>query len=311
MATPGYQARERTPATLSEKLDRIAVRLARYPRTVGALCVLGTILVGLTDYSVGLATSMAIFYLVPVMIVAFVFGRTPGLLMASFVAMVNVVADGLQFSGFGIPLSIAVWNSSSRLAISAVLAVVVAALRQQWHHERLVARIDATTGVANARALSERLEESLAAARRNGSVLSVCSFDLDDFKSVNDLHGHVTGDRLLRDVARAAEGALRPGDTVARSGGDEFVLVLPGAGEADARAAVDRLVETLKVAAARGGISITLSVGVLTSPPDIVGADELLRKADELMYDAKRAGKNRTVADSLRDETSPSRASRR
>jgi diguanylate cyclase (GGDEF)-like protein len=311
MATPGYQARERTPATLSEKLDRIAVRLARYPRTVGALCVLGTILVGLTDYSVGLATSMAIFYLVPVMIVAFVFGRTPGLLMASFVAMVNVVADGLQFSGFGIPLSIAVWNSSSRLAISAVVAVVVAALRQQWHHERLVARIDATTGVANARALYERLEESLAAARRNGSLLSVCSFDLDDFKSVNDLHGHVTGDRLLRDVARAAEGALRPGDTVARSGGDEFVLVLPGAGEADARAAVDRLVETLKVAAARGGISITLSVGVLTSPPDIVGADELLRKADELMYDAKRAGKNRTVADSLRDETSPSRASRR
>jgi diguanylate cyclase (GGDEF)-like protein len=311
MATPGYQARERTPATLSEKLDRIAVRLARYPRTVGALCVLGTMLVGLTDYSVGLATSMAIFYLVPVMIVAFVFGRTPGLLMASFVAMVNVVADGLQFSGFGIPLSIAVWNSSSRLAISAVVAVVVAALRQQWHHERLVARIDATTGVANARALYERLEESLAAARRNGSLLSVCSFDLDDFKSVNDLHGHVTGDRLLRDVACAAEGALRPGDTVARSGGDEFVLVLPGAGEADARAAVDRLVETLKVAAARGGIPITLSVGVLTSPPDIVGADELLRRADELMYDAKRAGKNRTVTDSLQDEASLSRASRR
>jgi diguanylate cyclase (GGDEF)-like protein len=194
--------------------------------------------------------------------------------------------------------------------MNAIVATLVAALRGQWHHERLVARIDATTGVANARALYERLEESLAAARRNGSLLSVCSFDLDDFKSVNDLHGHVTGDRLLRDVARAAEGALRPGDTVARSGGDEFVLVLPGAGETDARAAVDRLVETLKVAAARGGIPITLSVGVLTSPPDIVGADELLRKADELMYDAKRAGKNRTVTDSLRAETSPSRASR-
>lgn len=311
MATPGYQARERTPASLSEKLDRIAVRLSRYPGSVGALCVLSTILVGLTDYSVGLATSMAIFYLVPVMIVAFVFGRTPGLLMACFVAVVNVVADGLQFSSFGIPLSIAVWNSSSRLAISAVVVVVVAALRQQWHHERLVARIDATTGVANARALYERLEESLAAARRNGLLLSVCSFDLDDFKSVNDLHGHVTGDRLLRDVARAAEEALRPGDTVARSGGDEFVLVLPGAGETDARAAVDRLVETLKVTAARGGIPITLSVGVVTSPPDRVGADELLRKADELMYDAKRAGKNRTVADSLRYETSASRASRR
>jgi diguanylate cyclase (GGDEF)-like protein len=307
MATSGYPARERAPTTLSERLDRIAVRLARYPRTVGVLCVLGTILVGLADYSVGLATSMAIFYLVPVMIVAFVFGRTPGLLMACFVAAVNVVSDWLQFRGFGIPPSIAVWNSSSRLAISAVVAVVVAALRQQWHHEKLVARIDVTTGVANARALFERLEESLASARRNDFPLSLCLFDVDDFKSVNDVHGHTAGDRLLREVARAAGGALRPGDTVGRWGGDEFVLVLPGANASDARAAVDRLVETLEATAAKGGIPVTLSVGVVTTPPAGVNPEQLLRLADELMYEAKRGGKNRIVAEAVGAEGRSSR----
>ena len=80
-----------------------------------------------------------------------------------------------------------------------------------------------TTGAANARALAERLEESLASARRNSFPVSVCLFDIDDFKAVNDLQGHAAGDGLLKDVVRAAERALRPGDTVARWGGDEFV----------------------------------------------------------------------------------------
>jgi diguanylate cyclase (GGDEF)-like protein len=308
MAAPRYPDRSVPHATLSEKLDRMALRLAKYPWVVAATCVAGAVLVGLADYSAGIATSMAVFYLVPVMVAAFVFGRAPGLLMACFVAAVNLVADWLQFSRDpGVPPSIAFWNSSSRLAISAVLVVLVAALRHLWHQEKLVARIDVTTGVPNARALFERLEESLAFARRNDSALSVCLFDLDDFKSVNDVHGHPAGDRLLREVAQAAGGALRPGDTVARWGGDEFVLVLPGANGSDARAAVDRLLETLEAAAARGGVPVTLSAGVVTTPLADIEPEELLKRADELMYEAKRAGKNRIVARALVSEARNSR----
>lgn len=299
MVARGHPTRSGSHDALSEKLDRIALRLAEYPGAVAAACIAGTFLIGIADYSIGIETSMAIFYLLPVTIAAFVLGRAPGLLIACLVAVVNVVGDLLQFSREpAVPPSIALWNSSSRLMISAVLVVLVAALRYQWHQEKLVARIDVTTGVANARALFERLEESFALARRDSSPLSVCLFDLDDFKFVNDVHGHTTADRLLREVAQAAGGALRPGDTVARWGGDEFVLVLPGADESDARAAVDRLVETLETAAARGGIAVTLSAGVVTTSPD-VAPEELLKRADELMYQAKRAGKNRVVAGAI------------
>jgi diguanylate cyclase (GGDEF)-like protein len=299
MVARGHPTHLGSDDALSEKLDRIALRLAEHPRAVAAACIAGTFLIGLADYSTGIATSMSIFYLLPVTIAAFILGRAPGLLMACLVAAVNVVGDWLRFSREpAVSPSIALWNSSSRLMISALLAVLVAALRYQWHKEKLVARIDVTTGVANARALFERLEESLALARRNSSPLSVCLFDLDDFKFVNDVHGHTTADRLLREVAQAAGRALRPGDTVARWGGDEFVLVLPGADESDARAAVDRLVETLETAAARGGVAVTLSAGVVTTSPDIA-PEELLKRADELMYQAKSAGKNRVVAGAI------------
>lgn len=309
MAVPRDSNLSRPLANLSEKLDRTAIRLGEFPRTVGAACVVAALLVGLADYSAGIARSMAIFYLAPVTIAAFVFGRIPGLLMACFVAVVNFFADLVQFSqNPGIPDSVALWNSLSRLVISAALVVLLAALRNQWHREKLVARIDVTTGVPNARALYERLEESLASVRRNGLPLSVCIFDIDDFKWVNDVHGHTTGDRLLREVAQAAGAALRPGDTVARWGGDEFVLVLPGADEGRAHAAVDRLVKTLEAAAARGGIPVTLSAGIVTTPPADIDPEELLKQADELMYEAKRTGKNRTVTASVGGETRHSRA---
>jgi diguanylate cyclase (GGDEF)-like protein len=153
---------------------------------------------------------------------------------------------------------------------------------------------DPLTRVFNARAFSERLAGELKRSRRYGRPLSLLYLDLDDFKRVNDTHGHQTGDAVLRLVAEAIRHEVRQADLVGRLGGDEFAVLLPETDAALAQAAAARLTEGLRTAF-EGNPAVTASIGVVSCTGADKSVDDVLRSADQAMYEAKRKGKNRAV----------------
>ncbi|MBS1155256.1 MAG: diguanylate cyclase/phosphodiesterase with and sensor(s) [Proteobacteria bacterium] len=167
-------------------------------------------------------------------------------------------------------------------------------------HERElehIAHYDALTTLPNRVLLADRLRQAMAQITRRGQQLAVVFLDLDGFKAVNDRHGHEAGDQLLIALAKRIKQTLREGDTLARIGGDEFVAVLPDL--ADTEAAVS-ILNRMLVAAAEpvpfGDLTlhVSASLGVTYYPQaEEVDADQLLRQADQAMYQAKLIGKNR------------------
>lgn len=136
----------------------------------------------------------------------------------------------------------------------------------------------------------------MAQTQRNQTQLAVCYLDLDDFKPINDTCGHDIGDLVLIEVAHRLEGCLRSGDTVARIGGDEFVLLLQGfAGFNECSDTVERILKSISQPMHFGGntLAISASLGVTLYPEDNASPDTLLRHADQAMYLAKRSGRNR------------------
>ncbi len=160
---------------------------------------------------------------------------------------------------------------------------------------RHLAHHDALTGLPNRRLLHKRLDDALAAAREGNGSPAVIFIDLDRFKTINDSLGHAVGDELLKAVARRLTEALRPGDTVSRVGGDEFVLILAdAAGVEDATAASDRLLDRLSRPYEISGHSlrVTPSLGISLFPRDGDDAQTLLSRADAAMYQAKAEGRH-------------------
>ncbi|ARU30524.1 hypothetical protein CAP31_01725 [Sulfuriferula sp. AH1] len=155
---------------------------------------------------------------------------------------------------------------------------------------------DALTNLPNRTLLNDRFVRALANARRNSTLTAVCLLDLDEFKPINDLFGHEAGDAVLVEVAHRLTGVVRGEDTVARLGGDEFVLLLNEFGDMDeVELAVHRIL-TMVAAPYRIGnedVKINASIGMTLYPLDDADPDTLLRHADQAMYQAKQAGRNR------------------
>jgi two-component system cell cycle response regulator len=165
------------------------------------------------------------------------------------------------------------------------------------YHEEIhrMAIEDGLTSLYNQRYLQDFLEREMARARRHGSALSLALMDLDHFKRVNDLHGHVAGDDVLREFAALAKSVMRRESCLARYGGEEFAVVLPDSPIEKARQFAERIRET--VGAHRflldgEEIPVTVSVGVAAFTPDMKRPSELIGAADGCLYEAKQAGRN-------------------
>jgi two-component system cell cycle response regulator len=188
------------------------------------------------------------------------------------------------------------------------LTRVEAAARTKALQQELVAqgarleallREDGLTGLSNRRAILTQLAGMVSAARRHGHPLSIAICDLDHFKRINDTHGHKTGDAVLVATAHAMGTHLRAEDQLGRLGGEEFLVLLPDTDAAAAQRVAEKL--RLQVGRAGGPVPVSVSIGVATW--DGEAAEDLLHRADEALYAAKEAGRDRVMAATLHGRT--------
>lgn len=247
-------------------------------------------LVGAADFVTGREYTFSLFYLVPILLVTWFAGRKTGIVMSVIAAVIWVTADALGGPNYSNPL-ITYWNAAVRLGILLLVSFLISALKT-LEHEKDIARIDHLTGIANRRHFFEAAQAELDRSRRYRHPFTIVYIDLDGFKSVNDRFGHQTGDTLLRAVVSRMKNQLRKTDLVARLGGDEFVLLLPEIDEPAARMIAPKLQSNLLDEMRRHHWSVTFSVGALTYLGGEIGVDDLISRADDLMYSVKKSGKN-------------------
>jgi diguanylate cyclase (GGDEF)-like protein/PAS domain S-box-containing protein len=172
----------------------------------------------------------------------------------------------------------------------------ITSVKEQQRQLEHFAHYDALTGLPNRVLLADRLQQAMLQSQRRNQSLAVLYLDLDGFKAVNDTHSHGVGDELLIALAQRMKAALRDGDTLARIGGDEFVAVLVDLEQAkDCETALNRLLNAAAGPVTIGDtvVQVSVSIGVTQYPQDAADADQLMRHADQAMYIAKLAGKNR------------------
>lgn len=255
------------------------------------LCI---ILIGYFDHQTGAQISMMLFYAVPILLSSRYCGRLEGIIVAAGAAtswlIVNLVFRFPEESG-----AVLSWNAFTRLGIFVLIAYTVSLqtkLRLSLEREQMKANTDRLTGLLNKGAFRERVEVEIKRAQRYNHPLSLAFIDLDNFKQINDIHGHARGDKLLQDVSETITNTIRNTDFAGRIGGDEFTIFFPESDEEQVRMAIEKLVKALDIMTSQSGWQVTASIGVVSCIKISDSYDALLGKADKLMYVAKEKGKN-------------------
>lgn len=252
------------------------------------------------------ALSVLLLVNIPVLILAAVLswqhgGRRGGLFLCAWIpalllTIVRVLQLRLQWPlpmwlEFGLPAALAYAN----LALAFVLAGQTLTIRHERDVAHRLAERDALTGVLNRRAILGRLRAAFARARQTGEAFSLLFLDLDHFKRVNDSFGHRAGDLCLRGVIGPIAGELRQGDALGRYGGEEFLILLPGAAGSDAEIVAERIrrrVQDVPIVVSGMQIGLTVSVGIATLDAEVVTPDDLIERADSALYRSKSGGRN-------------------
>jgi diguanylate cyclase (GGDEF)-like protein len=258
---------------------------------VGGIGLVGVI--GVFDYLTGPELSFAIFYLLPVALGAWLGGVYQGILLSMACAVswhLVEIADGSTVNP-----GIMLWNGIARVGIFIFSSSLLSRLRVSLFIEKRLARSDQLTGAANGRTFYESVGLAVEHALRDERPITLAYFDLDNFKWVNDNCGHAAGDTALCQLVEVIQQNIRAVDSLARLGGDEFAVLLADCGDDDARATLERVRERFVQEMIKKKWPVTLSIGAVTFETPGRDIDAMVRQVDELMYRAKKAGKNQIV----------------
>jgi diguanylate cyclase (GGDEF)-like protein len=242
------------------------------------------------DYVTDVELRVGLFYLVPVVFVAWSAGLRWGVVYACAASAFSVGRGLIGGHPYSHPIYF-YYEVTVTLVILLSASYLVARFRQTQETLTTLARYDSLTGLPNRATFLERLNLELARHRRFERPFSLAILDCDDFKLVNDAHGHLEGDRLLQIAAATLQGALRRTDLASRLGGDEFAVLLPETDAESAIKVIGGVVTHLHEAISKGGWVATFSAGVAVYRGVPASTEAALLGADRLMYDVKRAGK--------------------
>lgn len=275
--------------TFVHRIDRILQqRSLLFWMIAGMILIL--IAAGL-DFLTGPEFSVSLFYLVPVVLIAWYAGGEMGFVISLIATLAWISADSAMAVIYTQPIVI-FWNSSMRFGFFAVITISLAELRKALLSLQNAARTDFLTGAVNVRYFYELAQSELVRAQRYKRPITLVYIDLDNFKLVNDRFGHSTGDMVLQTVTSQVRRNIRAIDIIARLGGDEFALLLPETGETQAREALARIWNSLREEMETNQWPVTFSMGVVTFNQFADSVDQMVSVADSHMYMIKTTSKN-------------------
>lgn len=265
--------------------------LSQSRRTIILMLVCMVILFGWLDYITGFEIAFSFFYLIPGAIATWYISRNSGYILIVGSMVLWLIINRLVGETYSSEI-IRYWNTLIRLVVFVFMIRLVDEFKHALYHQRLLAHTDYLTGIANNREFFFQAETELQRARRFEHPISLAYIDVDDFKRINDQFGHSEGDRVLQFIANEIQAVIRQTDTVARIGGDEFVVLLPDTDESGAGAIIQKITDTLRQGTQSLASLPTLSIGVVTYHKTPERAYDLLNRADEAMYDIKSHSKD-------------------
>lgn len=251
----------------------------------------GVVAVGFVDYFTGFQVRVYALYFVPLCLGAW-FGNslsTAGLVtICAFTWSVSNHLAGLRYDD---PL---IWPLNFLINATGfgTVGALVRMLRRSLDSERVMSRTDALTSLWNSRVMTERIDAEISRQRRSGRPFVLAYMDMDDFKKVNDLLGHSSGDNLLRAIGERLRTGSRATDTAARLGGDEFMLLLPETGIDEGKTVLARIHALLWDVLAGSVPGTGVSIGAVSFEGVQISTEEAIRLADSVMYEVKRSGRN-------------------
>jgi diguanylate cyclase (GGDEF)-like protein len=248
-------------------------------------------LVGVIDFLTGYEYSFSVFYVLPIALIAWASNQRLGFLASLIGAVIWLIAElmsGRSYAHHSSPI----WNTLIRSSLFFTVVILLTKIKMLMQRERELARTDYLTSAVNSRYFKEIAQLEMYRIQRYQRPFTIVYFDLDNFKEVNDQFGHFVGDQVLQTVVSTIKKRIRKTDTIARMGGDEFVLLFPETNDKAAKSLMTDLQDYLLTEIQRNHWSITFSMGVLTCQAAPNSIDELVTMADNLMYSAKSDGKS-------------------